>query len=135
MSNIHPAPEPFPAPGAAYSSAPSIDSELDWADRAVATAESYAELDRDYYLRKAAVMDRIALLDEAAEPYGDAAQTAVATALTLLDTDRPYVDPHLTERGEKDPRGYVRYLYALNASCVCDDSGDSSCYPHPDAEL
>ena len=128
-----PTPEPFPGPGAAYTSAPSIDSELAWADRAVATAECYAELDRDYYLRQAAVMDRIALLDEAAEPYGDAVQTAVATALTLLDTDRPHVDPNLTERGEKDPRGYVRYLYARNAGCTCDEFGDSSCYLHPDA--
>ncbi|MFJ6558576.1 hypothetical protein ACIQMV_01710 [Streptomyces sp. NPDC091412] len=106
-----PAPEPFPTPEAAYALAPSIVSEIGWTARTLATAECFTELDRDYYLRKAALLDRIALLDEPDVPYGEATATAHAAAVMLLDTDRPHTAPDLAVQAEKDPRGYVRQQY------------------------
>ncbi|WP_224298320.1 hypothetical protein [Streptomyces olivaceus] len=129
-----PAPEPFPAPEAAYAPAPSILSEMRWVTNAVATAECFTELDRDYYLRKAALLDRIALMDEPAPPFGDATDAAEAAAVFLLDTDRDHLADRVVERADKDPRGYVRQQYALHAACVYDDLGEGPCYLHPDPE-
>ncbi|MFJ2816227.1 hypothetical protein [Streptomyces sp. NPDC087294] len=108
-----PIPTSWPPPEQAYANAPSILSEIGWTVRTAADAECFSELDRDYYLRKAAVMDRIALND-ASEMFkdGDATDTALAAALMLLDTDRTHLDPHLADLAENDPRGYVRQQYA-----------------------
>jgi hypothetical protein len=130
-----PAPEPFLAPDAAYALAPSIVSEIGWTARTLATAECFTKLDRDYYLRKAALLDRIALLDESdLFNDGDSRETALAAAVMLLDTDRPHLAPHLAEQAEKDPRGYVRQQYTQRGCCVCDDIGEGDClmHPHPD---
>ncbi|MFC8223065.1 hypothetical protein ACFUTY_33460 [Streptomyces sp. NPDC057362] len=129
-----PAPEPYPAPEAAYALAPSILSEMRWVTNTLATAECFTALERDYYLRKAALLDRIALMDEPAPPFGDATTAAETAAVFLLDTDRDHLAPHLVERTDKDPRGYVRQQYALHAGCVCDDLGEGPCYLHPDPE-
>ncbi|MFF8426048.1 hypothetical protein ACF07Y_12945 [Streptomyces sp. NPDC016566] len=130
-----PAPEPFPSSEAAYALAPSIISEIGWTARTLATAECFTELDRDYYLRKAALLDRIALLDEPdLFSDGDARATALAAAVLLLDTDRPHIAQHLAEQGEKDPRGYVRRHYAQRARCVCDDFGEGGCLLHADPD-
>ncbi|MEU6669502.1 hypothetical protein [Streptomyces sp. NPDC046727] len=128
-------PEPFPAPEAAYTLAPSIVSEIGWTARTLATTECFTELDRDYYLRKAALLDRIALLDE---PVllggGESTETALAAAVMLLDTDWPHIAPDLAEQAEQDPRGYVRQQYAQRAGCVCDDAGEGVCLAHPDPD-
>ncbi|MGW0914607.1 hypothetical protein ACWD1Z_23050 [Streptomyces sp. NPDC002784] len=102
----HPEPRPWPTPEEAYALAPSIISEIGWTARTLATTECFTEMDRDYYLRKAALLDRIALLDEPDEPHGDATETAEAAALYLLDMDRA------TTHAAKNPRGYVRQEYA-----------------------
>ncbi|MEW2614258.1 hypothetical protein AB0937_29530 [Streptomyces sp. NPDC047880] len=100
-----PDPADWPTPEQAYAKAPSIVSEIGWTARTIATAECFTELDRDFYLRKAALLDRIALMDEPA-PAGDlATETAEAAAVSLLDMDQPGVIC--------DPRAYVRQQYAL----------------------
>ncbi|MER5223084.1 hypothetical protein [Streptomyces flaveus] len=96
-------PESWPTPEQAYANAPSINSEIGWTARTLATFECFTELDREFYLRKAALLDRIALLDEP-DTSGDATMTADAAALYLLDIDQPGVIC--------DPRTYVRQQYA-----------------------
>ena len=101
----------WPTPEEAYANAPSINSEIGWTARFLADAECFTALDREFYLRKAALLDRIALLDDP-DVFGDAAMTADAAALYLLDTDRDRLEPAVCTRAETDPRGYVRHEYA-----------------------
>ncbi|MEU1454080.1 hypothetical protein [Streptomyces avermitilis] len=101
--NHHLTHKPFPTPEQAYADAPSILDEIGWTARTLAARECFTSLDRDFYLRKAALLDRIALLDEPDTP-GDVTETAVAAALCLLDMDQPAVIC--------DPRAYVRQQYA-----------------------
>ena len=89
----------------AYAAAPSILDEIGWTARTVAARECFTALDREFYLRKAALLDRIALLDEPDTP-GDVTDTAVAAALYLMNLDQPDVTC--------DPRDYVRWQYALS---------------------
>jgi len=113
-----PEPEPWPTPEEAYALAPSIISEIGWTARTLANSPCFTELERDFYLRKAALLDRIALLDEADGISGDASEVAVAAAWYLIDTDR--TDNHNQGRPDSpevlnagdDPRGYVRQEYA-----------------------
>jgi hypothetical protein len=95
---------PFPTPEQAYANAPSILDEIGWMARHLAALDCFTALDRNFYLRKAALLDRIALLDDPDTP-GDPSLTADAAALYLLDIDQPGVIC--------DPRGYVRQQYAL----------------------
>ncbi|MGI5401837.1 hypothetical protein ACQEVG_20820 [Streptomyces sp. CA-135486] len=103
-----PTPQDWPTPEQAYADAPSINSEIGWTARFLADAECYTELDREFYLRKAALLDRIALLDEPDATDSDATDTAYAAAVFLLDIDQPGVIC--------DPRAYVRQQYALTLS-------------------
>ncbi|MER6136712.1 hypothetical protein [Streptomyces sp. NPDC001815] len=89
----------------AYADAPSILSEIGWTARTLAALECFTALDREFYLRKAALLDRIALLDEPDTP-GDVTDTAVAAAVFLMNLDQPDVTC--------DPRDYVRRQYALS---------------------
>ncbi|MEG3631722.1 hypothetical protein [Streptomyces poriticola] len=100
-----PTPPVWPTPEQAYANAPSINSEIGWTARFLADAECFTELDREFYLRKAALLDRIDLLDEPGATDGDATETACAAAVFLLDMDQPDVIC--------DPRAYVRQQYAL----------------------
>ncbi|MEU8847892.1 hypothetical protein AB0C70_16960 [Streptomyces sp. NPDC048564] len=95
--------EDWPTPEQAYADAPSINSEIGWTARFLAEAECFTELGREFYLRKAALLDRISLLDEP-DMFGDATMTADAAALYLLDMDQPGVTC--------DARHYVRQQYA-----------------------
>ncbi|WP_405869072.1 hypothetical protein [Streptomyces sp. NBC_00005] len=104
-----PEPEPRLTPEEAYALAPSIISEIGWTARTLANSPCLTELERDFYLRKAALLDRIALLDEAEGMSGDASETADAAALRLLDMDK--VGPVAAD-AINDPRGYVRQEYA-----------------------
>ncbi|GAB2989212.1 hypothetical protein GCM10023080_063760 [Streptomyces pseudoechinosporeus] len=136
-----PEPEPWPSPDEAYALAPSIISEIGWTARTLATTKCFTALDRDFYLRKAALLDRIALLDEPDEPDGDATVTAQAAALYLLDKD------HAPAHAARNPRGYVRQEYVqwaeqerrteLVAAGRCPNcqwpERDCNCADHPDA--
>ncbi|WP_328480267.1 hypothetical protein OHS71_17250 [Streptomyces sp. NBC_00377] len=103
MNQPHTAHAPFPTPEQAYADAPSIFDEIGWTVRTLAARECFTKLDREFYLRKAALLDRIALLDEPGNPRGTT-ETAVAAALYLLDLDQP--------GAICDPRAYVRQQYA-----------------------
>ncbi|GHG97421.1 hypothetical protein [Streptomyces lanatus] len=90
----------WPTPGDAYALAPSIVSEIGWTARTAADRPFGARLPRDFWLRKAALLDRIAL-----EDVGDeAAEAADQAAHRLMDLD----DIH----GSCEPRHYVRQQYA-----------------------
>ncbi|GGZ10119.1 hypothetical protein [Streptomyces poonensis] len=107
-----PAPAPWPTPDEAYALAPSIVSEIGWTARTLAAAGCFTELDRDFYLRKAAVLDRIALLDEPGDHHGDATEAAVAAALYLLDRDQAQTGNPVSGSAAGYARGYVRQQYA-----------------------
>ncbi|MEV8560758.1 hypothetical protein AB0478_30740 [Streptomyces sp. NPDC051917] len=105
-----PAPEPsfaashWPVPDEAYALAPSIISEIGWTARAAANRPFYDGLNREFWLRKAALLDRIALSDEADSATGDAADLATRAAQRLMELDGTAVICA--------PRYYVRQQYA-----------------------
>ncbi|MEU8994090.1 hypothetical protein AB0C95_04585 [Streptomyces caniferus] len=130
----------WPTPDEAYAAAPSIDEELDWLNR-TANASYDEDLNRDWYLRNAAALDRIALGESTTERA--CPEEADATAVLLLDLDQASRD--------YDPRAYVRQQYARWAEqeraatktrrvtcyvAVCDLCGGTSDYegstPHFD---
>ncbi|WP_328674546.1 hypothetical protein OG905_21045 [Streptomyces sp. NBC_00322] len=98
-------PETWQTPEEAYATAPCIPSEIGWTAYNAVGRPTGALLGREFWLRKAAVLDRIALGDENGEAFGDACEAATEAARRLLDLDRA--------EGITDPRGYVRQQYAL----------------------
>ncbi|WDT55766.1 hypothetical protein [Streptomyces sp. G7(2002)] len=133
----------WPTPEAAYVSAPSILDELEWINHTAAETSWDEELDRQYFLRKAAVFDRIALRNAVDEDPIDTTgneDVAEVAAVMLLDYDKtgreiyggtPY--PPGQPAAEADPRGYVRQEYALWSVCTCHDSSQHPCLKHPSA--
>ncbi|MEW2082096.1 hypothetical protein [Streptomyces sp. NPDC005283] len=118
-----PAPEPqpltWPTPADTYAKAPSIISEIGWTTEGAIGRPTAALLGREFRLRKAAVLDRIALRDEAENFDSDAPEIAAEAARRLLDKDRdgngnyggaPYRPEHPDAIAH--PRGYVRQEYA-----------------------
>ncbi|GGJ36665.1 hypothetical protein [Streptomyces brasiliensis] len=99
-----PEPEPWPTPEEAYTLAPSIVSEIGWTARAAADTPFHDGLNREFWLRKAALLDRIALSDEADSATRDAADLATRAAQRLMELDDTAVI--------SDPRHYVRQQYA-----------------------
>ncbi|MCX4587059.1 hypothetical protein [Streptomyces sp. NBC_01481] len=95
---------PWPSPETAYATAPCISIEIGWTAYHAVGRPTGALLGREFWLRKAAVLDRIALGDQAGEGFGDACEAATEAARHLLDIDRA--------EGIADPRGYVRQQYA-----------------------
>lgn len=95
-----PEPEVWPASEEAYALAPSLASEIGWTARTVADKPFGARMPRDFWLRKAALLDRIALQDVG----DDAAETANEAAERLMSLDDAGVIC--------DPRHYVRQQYA-----------------------
>ncbi|MEV6679587.1 hypothetical protein AB0N09_22420 [Streptomyces erythrochromogenes] len=92
-------------PEAFYATAPSVISEIGWTVRGSRDCLSGIRV-REYWLRKAALLDRIALTDDDPEG-GDAATCATEAARQLIEID--HADgPHTA-----DPRAYVRQEYAL----------------------
>ncbi|MCX4778685.1 hypothetical protein [Streptomyces sp. NBC_01264] len=92
-------------PEAAYATAPSVISEIGWTVRGARDCRGGIRV-REFWLRKAALLDRIALTDD--DPVsGDAATCATEAALRLIEIDR--ADGPRTA----DPRGYVRQEYTL----------------------
>ncbi|MEW2084177.1 hypothetical protein [Streptomyces sp. NPDC005283] len=91
----------WPTPEEAYALAPSISSEIGWTAREAIGRPTYGWLGREFWLRKAAVLDRIALTDHAP---GDAGEVAIEAARRVIELDaaNPVVDPC----------GYVRQQYA-----------------------
>lgn len=101
-------PGDFPNPCDAYSGAPSVVREIGWVADQAANAR-VREIGREYWLRKAALVDRIALsqLEERGEESAvDATEIADAAALRLIECDE---DP---ARGGHGP-GSLRFSDAL----------------------
>ncbi|WP_329337205.1 hypothetical protein OG252_17915 [Streptomyces sp. NBC_01352] len=99
-----PEPEPWLTPEEAYALAPSIVSEIGWTARAAADRPFYDGMNREFWLRKAALLDRIALSDEADSVTTDAADLATRAAQRVMELDDAAVIC--------DARHYVRQQYA-----------------------
>jgi len=114
-----PEPGPWPTPEEAYALAPSIVREIGWTAQTAADKPFGKDLEREYWLRKGALLDRIALQGEADGFHGDACEAAAEAARRLIAYDRdgegdyhgaPYWPEHPAT--DADPRGYVRQEYA-----------------------
>lgn len=97
--------EQWPAPETAYATAPDVVREIGWVAHYVANRPLGAETAREFWLRKAALLDRLALGDAKALSASDATQLAVEAAGRLRDFDDSGVIC--------DPRHYVRQQYAV----------------------
>ncbi|MFI2350370.1 hypothetical protein ACH492_25640 [Streptomyces sp. NPDC019443] len=114
-----PAPVPrWPAPETAYALAPNITSELGWTDYDSVGRPTGALLGRELWLRKAAVLDRVALAEDQ-DQSGDAVELATEAARRLIEFDRAGEDqyagvPHGPDHPDTkaNPRAYVRQEYA-----------------------
>ncbi|MFJ8585211.1 hypothetical protein ACIRD2_11215 [Streptomyces sp. NPDC093595] len=113
--------EAWPTPDEAYALAPSIVSEIGWtAQRAREALWPLHPADvREFWLRKAALLDRIALDDGTASIRTDAPELALNAARKLLEADRDgdgrhWGSPYWPEHAEAiaNPRAYVRQEYA-----------------------
>ncbi|AIV35978.1 hypothetical protein [Streptomyces sp. CCM_MD2014] len=114
-----PEPGAWPTPEEAYALAPSIIREIGWTAQTAADKPFGQDLGREFWLRKAALLDRIALRDEEDGVTGDAVEAATEAARRLIAYDRdgegdyhgaPYWPEHPATTA--DPRGYVRQEYA-----------------------
>ncbi|MEV7144413.1 hypothetical protein [Streptomyces tauricus] len=95
---------PWPTPEQAYTLAPSIISEIGWTARTAREVSLGTRLPRDFWLRKAALLDRIALQGASDGFPSDAVDVATEAAERLVDLDDTDVIC--------DPRAYVRQQYA-----------------------
>ena len=109
----------WPVPERAYAKAPSIISEIGWVAEESIGRPTGAFQNREFWLRRAALLDRIALDDGTVVIRTDAPEVALNAARKLLDVDRdgvgshggaPYWPEH--PKAIADPRGYVRQEYA-----------------------
>ncbi|MFD0152252.1 hypothetical protein ACWGQ4_19190 [Streptomyces sp. NPDC055721] len=97
--------ETWPTPEKAYSKAPSVISEIGWVTEESIGRPTGALQKREFWLRKAALLDRLALGDAKALSASDATELATEAARHLMDLD--------DGRVFCDPRSYVRQQYAL----------------------
>ncbi|MFE2317808.1 hypothetical protein ACFXC8_32710 [Streptomyces sp. NPDC059441] len=116
-------PTAWPTPEDAYATAPGITYEIAWTAstaRTLAKNPHRGDVDREYWLRKAALLDRIALDYEADGVPNGTAEVAAHAARQLIDVDQvgegdysgvPYGPEHPATLAH--PRGYVRQEYAL----------------------
>ncbi|WP_435601223.1 hypothetical protein [Streptomyces sp. C10-9-1] len=113
--------ETWPTPEQAYALAPSIISEIGWTAQRAREAmwPLHSAPVREFWLRKAALLDRVALSDTTVGAHTDAPEAALNAARKLLDADlsgsgyggTPYWPDH--PEAIADPRGYVRQEYGL----------------------
>ncbi|MFJ3436453.1 hypothetical protein ACIPMU_23230 [Streptomyces cyaneofuscatus] len=113
----------WPTPEAAYALSPGIVHEIEWTMRTAVHTPFGVPLGREFWLRKAALLDRIALQEEASGFSGDATHAATEAARCLLGIDHaaglgpsgyangPYPPDH--PDSTHHPRGYIRQEYAL----------------------
>ncbi|WP_052411324.1 hypothetical protein [Streptomyces sp. NRRL S-118] len=99
-----PAAGQWPTPDEAYAKAPSIISEIGWTAQAASDVRRGRQDEREFWLRKAALLDRIALDDEKAGTHGDACTLARRAGRHLMDLDGA--------DNTCDVRAYIRQQYA-----------------------
>ncbi|MCX4408006.1 MULTISPECIES: MazG-like family protein [unclassified Streptomyces] len=122
LQEVEVGPTAWPTPEDAYTTAPGITYEIAWT---ASTARTLAEnrhggdVDREYWLRKAALLDRIALEYEADGVSNGTGEVAANAARQLIEADQdgeadysgaPYGPEHPATLAH--PRGYVRQEYA-----------------------
>ncbi|MGR8009630.1 hypothetical protein [Streptomyces hypolithicus] len=95
----------WPTPQEAYGKAPSVISEIGWTAQAARDMRRGGQDEREFFLRKAALLDRIALDDEKAGTHGDACALARQAGRRLMDMDCA------DDRATCDARVYVRHQY------------------------
>ncbi|MEH0423883.1 hypothetical protein [Streptomyces sp. B21-083] len=102
-------PTAWPTPEDAYATAPAIPYEIAWtaSTARTLTENPHGDTDREYWLRKAALMDRIALDYEADGVPNGTDDIAANAARRLIEIDHSS-DPAALAH----PRGYVRHEYA-----------------------
>ncbi|NUK71103.1 hypothetical protein HRW23_20245 [Streptomyces lunaelactis] len=105
-------------PETAYALAPSITSEISWTAYHSVGRPTGALLGREFWLRKAALLDRVALAEDE-DQSADAVELATEAARRLIEFDRageeqyagvPHGPDHPDTKAK--PRGYVRQEYA-----------------------
>ncbi|MEV8052164.1 hypothetical protein [Streptomyces bacillaris] len=116
-----PAPNPWPTPEQAYADAPGVGYELEVTREILTDTPLSPDLNREYWLRRAAALDRMAL---GLAPGHDATPEAARdAAINLMDLDSaaglgpsgyangPYHPDH--PESTRNPRGYVRQEFAI----------------------
>jgi hypothetical protein len=116
-------PTAWPTPEDAYATAPGITYEIAWTASTARTLTENPhgrEVDREYWLRKAALLDRIALEHEAEGVHNDTDEIAANAARQLIEIDQDHKGDHSGNPHGPDhpatlahPRGYVRQEYAV----------------------
>ncbi|MBB5117793.1 hypothetical protein AF335_04540 [Streptomyces eurocidicus] len=114
-----PEPAPWITPEDAYAMAPEVGSEIGWTTEYLVRTGVLHPVSREFWLRKAAVLDRLALSDPDGARYGDADELAADAARRLIEIDRTgdgnhSGDPYWPEHPDTwtHPRGYLRQEYA-----------------------
>ncbi|MDT3395223.1 hypothetical protein RKE29_00910 [Streptomyces sp. B1866] len=108
---------PTHAPAEAYADAPKIAAEISWVARAAVARPFGQEPDREFWLRKAALLDRIALEEGATYAPEVAAEAVQAAAQAAWQFVRYDAEHHgLSLRGadlvtDEDYRAHVRDAY------------------------
>jgi len=98
----------FPEPATAYASAPGQVKEIGWVAGEARRRPFGTGSSREYWLRKAALVDRIALEWETThspEAASDAAQSAADAALQLIEFDELH--------GQSSGQGTIRFSDAI----------------------
>ncbi|MGW3835061.1 hypothetical protein [Streptomyces microflavus] len=116
-----PAANPFPTPEQAYADAPGVGYELEVTREILTDTPLSPDLNREYWLRRAAALDRMAL---GLAPGHDATPEAARdAAINLMDLDStaglgpsgyangPYHPDH--PESTRNPRGYIRQEFAI----------------------
>ncbi|WP_217201632.1 hypothetical protein [Streptomyces buecherae] len=121
------------SPERAYAFAPPIASEIAWTQQPADPSDQDCLTHREWWLRRAAALDRLLLENPASSP--EVIEEAAAAAIYLLDSDRGPRD--------QDPRVYVRHAYHawrradLITTGRCPNCGwvayQCACADHPDA--
>ncbi|MFF3657678.1 hypothetical protein [Streptomyces olivochromogenes] len=120
---IEAGPTAWPTPEDAYATAPGITYEIAWTAstaRTLAKNPHRGDVDREYWLRKAALLDRIALEHEANGVRNGTDEIAANAARQLIEIDQDSEGDHSGDAYGPDhpatlahPRGYVRQEYAV----------------------
>ncbi|MEU2799455.1 hypothetical protein [Streptomyces sp. NPDC007117] len=116
-----PAANPWPTPEQAYAEAPGVGYELEMTREILTDTPLSPNLNREYWLRRAAALDRMAL---GLAPGHDATPEAARdAAINLMDLDStaglgpsgyangPYHPDH--PESTRNPRGYIRQEFAI----------------------
>ncbi|MCL6292760.1 hypothetical protein [Streptomyces sp. 43Y-GA-1] len=116
-----PAANPWPTPEQAYADAPGVGYELEVTREILTDTPLSPDLNREYWLRRAAALDRMALgLAPGHDATPEAARDAAISLMDLDSTaglgpsgyaDGPYHPDH--PESTRDPRGYVRQEFAI----------------------